>query len=91
MILEEVLRGKFPELTDADFDYHESDLYVRVIPGLISFVKVQGSLIVCSTFTNQRNGQLWLDIMFGNGRFWQKAEEQAAKLPAPYGTKQPTV
>jgi len=68
--MEELLREQFPELTDADFDYHYSDLYVKVLPGLIEFVLAQGDHVTASVFTNQQNGETWLDITFGNQKFW---------------------
>ena len=71
MSLEKELRIKLG-LTDSDFAYHESDLYVRDTPEVRAYLKknykfwrnVKG-------FTCQIEGVLWFDIPFANEKFWK--------------------
>ena len=53
-------------LTDADFDQHESDLYVRRTPEVEAWLKDNYKFYSNVTkFKNQIDGQTWLDIPFG--------------------------
>lgn len=70
MTLREKLTAQF-NLTDADFGTHASDLYVRCVPGMLDFLKAAG--LPHSTFIDNIDGVLWVEIPFQNAEFWNKA------------------
>ena len=84
--LKDKIKEAFPAMTEEDFGRHESDLYVRVVPGLREWLRknyshhqnVQG-------FTSQIDGTPWLDIPFAawDERFPVKESESRYQTDYP--------
>jgi hypothetical protein len=60
--LKERIKEAFP---NAEFDRHETDLYIKVVPGLLDWLKVNYKFYSnIQPFTSQINGTPWLDVPF---------------------------
>ena len=69
--LEQRLREAFPTLTDDDFGYHATDLYVRWTPEVRDWLRKNYEWDKnISTFTSQIDKKLWLDIPFAG--YWPR-------------------
>lgn len=63
--LEERLREAFPELTDDDFGYHHTDLYVRHSIAVWRWLKTHYAFHAnCSVFVSLATDERWIDIPF---------------------------
>lgn len=50
---------------DAEFGRHETDLYIKVVPGLIDWMKTNYEYFRnCEVFVSQLDGEKWLDVPF---------------------------
>lgn len=80
MHLKEQLIAAGLGLTEADFDVHESDLYVRNKPGVRAWLKENYKHYeIVSGFigVDKWAGEFILDIPFANGDYWDKKQELA--------------
>ncbi len=69
--LERQLREAFPDLTDDDFGYHATDLYVRWSAPVREWLRKNYRWNSNITgFTSQLDGKPWLDIPFAG--YWPK-------------------
>lgn len=76
--LERQLREAFPQLTDEDFDYHATDLYVRARPDVVKWLVNNYQFwknitrFRCPVSDPELNAigvrELWLDIPFAG--YW---------------------
>ena len=72
MSVEQELRTNLG-LTDSDFAYHESDLYVRATPEVRAYLKENYQFwSIVTTFKCQIDGLMWFDIPFAHDKFWNK-------------------
>jgi len=68
--LKEQILEVFP---DAEFGHHESDLYVKVQPGLREWLKSNYQFYTNITgFVSQIDKKPWLSIPFANQDFWDR-------------------
>jgi len=61
-------------LTDADFDHHASDLYVRAHPGVMGWLKNNYKWAKNVTLFWDDEGNKWLEVPFAYEPFWEHAE-----------------
>ena len=68
------LRKELPKVfPDVEFDNHESDLYVKVVPGLMEWLKENYQFYSnIERFTSQIDGTPWIDIPFADHQWWEK-------------------
>lgn len=67
-------------LTDADFDSHESDLYVINTPAVRAYLKANyDRWSNCTFFVSRVTGKGMIDIPFANDDFWEKVSQRAEK------------
>jgi hypothetical protein len=69
--IKQEIMDQFPELTEQDFSSHESDLYVKNIPGLVKFLKETLGL-TSSFFRDQVTKKIWVEIPFMNDLWWDQ-------------------
>ena len=63
--LKERIKAAFPDMTSEMFDRHETDLYVKEVPGLVGWLKKNYEFYSnIQRFTNQIDKTPWIDIPF---------------------------
>jgi len=56
----------------AELDSHESDLYVLQTPESLAVIKASG--LTYSTFINQIDQKVWIDVPFAHAPWWRARE-----------------
>jgi hypothetical protein len=72
-----LLMSKVPDLKPEHFDSHESDLYVKFLPGvrdaILKYLPKTTAENVTS-FISEIDGSQWLDMPFMNSEFWERKQ-----------------
>lgn len=71
MDIKQAIIEKFGHTEDM-FSTHESDLYVKDVPGLRDWIKSNNPSIRPEPFRSAIDGSAWLDLPFQNSKFWSK-------------------
>lgn len=68
-----------------EMDNHESDLYVKVCPEFVAFIKERNQHnepVRLSFFKSKTDGKLWAELPFQYSPFWERKAAIAKQLTA---------